>query len=59
MLADGLLTRFPKPNACVALHVAADLATGEIAVTPGFFLANVDSIDITIYGRGGHGARPH
>ncbi len=59
MIRDGLFTRFPKPDACVALHVAADLAVGEIGVTPGFFLANVDSVDITIFGRGGHGARPH
>ena len=59
MIRDGLFTRFPKPDACVALHVAADLAAGEIGVTPGFFFANVDSVDITIFGRGGHGARPH
>ncbi len=58
MIRDGLFTRFPKPDACVALHVAADLAAGEIGVTPGFFLANVDSVDVTIFGRGGHGARP-
>lgn len=58
MLRDGLFTRFPKPDACVALHVAADLPAGQIGVTPGFHLANVDSVDVTIYGRGGHGARP-
>lgn len=58
MLRDGLYTRFPKPDACVALHVAADLPAGQIGVTPGFHLANVDSVDVTIYGRGGHGARP-
>lgn len=58
MLRDGLYARFPKPDACVALHVAADLPAGQIGVTPGFHLANVDSVDLTIFGRGGHGARP-
>jgi hypothetical protein len=57
MIRDGLFTRFPKPDACVALHVAAD-PRGEIGVTPGFFLANVDSVDVTIFGRGGHGPGP-
>ncbi len=59
MLRDGLFTRFPKPDACVALHVSSDLAAGTVGFTPGFFLANVDSVDVTIYGTGGHGARPH
>jgi hippurate hydrolase len=59
MIRDGLFTRFPKPGAVVALHVAADLAAGDVGVTPGFHMANVDSVDVTIYGRGGHGARPH
>ena len=58
MIRDGLFTRFPKPDACVALHVAADLAAGEIGVTPGFFLANVDSVDVTIFGRGGMAPGP-
>jgi hippurate hydrolase len=59
MIRDGLFTRFPKPDACVALHVAADLPAGAIGVTPGFAFANVDSVDVTIFGRGGHGARPN
>jgi len=58
MIRDGLFSRFPQPDACVALHVAADLAAGQLGITPGYFLANVDSVDVTIYGRGGHGARP-
>lgn len=59
LIRDGLFTRFPKPTAVVALHVAADLAAGDVGVTAGFHMANVDSVDVTIYGRGGHGARPH
>jgi amidohydrolase len=59
MLKDGLFTRFPKPDYCLALHVDSDLAAGKIAYVPGFILANVDMVDITIRGVGGHGAYPH
>jgi hippurate hydrolase len=58
MLQDGLMDRIPRPDFAVALHVASDLATGKINYRPGFALANVDSIDIVIKGRGGHGASP-
>jgi hippurate hydrolase len=58
MLQDGLLDRIPRPDFAVALHVASDLATGQINYRPGYALANVDSIDIVIKGRGGHGASP-
>lgn len=59
MLDDGLFTRFPKPDYCLALHCDAELATGKVGVRGGFALANVDSVDITLVGRGGHGAYPH
>jgi amidohydrolase len=59
MLKDGLFTKFPKPTFAVALHDSAELPSGTIGYGPGFFLAAVDSVDITIYGRGGHGAYPH
>jgi hippurate hydrolase len=32
--------------------------TGKVTFRPGYALANVDSIDIVIKGRGGHGAHP-
>lgn len=59
MLKDGLFARFPKPDYAVALHVDANLATGKVGTRAGYALANVDSVDITIHGRGGHGAYPH
>jgi hippurate hydrolase len=59
MLADGLFTRFPQPDFCLALHVNAELPAGAIGVAEGFFMANVDALDITIRGVGGHGAWPH
>ncbi len=59
MLDDGLFTRFPKPDYCLALHAAANLEAGKIGYRPEYALANVDSVDITVRGIGGHGAWPH
>ncbi|HVM22417.1 MAG TPA: amidohydrolase [Sphingomicrobium sp.] len=59
MLDDGLYTRFPKPQYVLAFHDAAALPAGVIGITPGYALANVDSVDITVRGLGGHGAYPH
>jgi hippurate hydrolase len=59
MIADGLFDRFPRPNFCFALHVSHKLPAGQVAYTPGWSAANVDSVDIIIHGRGGHGARPN
>jgi amidohydrolase len=58
MLDDGLFTRFPRPDAAVALHVESSTPTGVVALRPGYTLANVDSVDIEVRGRGGHGASP-
>jgi hippurate hydrolase len=59
MLKDGLFERFPKPDFGVALHVDSTLAAGKVAVSGGYVLANSDAVDVTIKGRGGHGAAPH
>ena len=59
MLADGLYTRFPKPNFALGFHDNAFLETGKIGVTEGYTYANVDSVDVTVRGVGGHGAYPH
>ncbi|MFK7741434.1 MAG: amidohydrolase [Planctomycetota bacterium] len=59
MLADGLLTRFPRADYAVALHCSHDLAVGKVGVRAGPAMANVDSCDITLFGKGGHGAAPH
>lgn len=58
MLSDGLFTRFPKPDAIIAFHDAAVLPAGVVGITPGYALANVDSVDVTVRGVGGHGAVP-
>ncbi|HEX4440153.1 MAG TPA: amidohydrolase [Thermoanaerobaculia bacterium] len=58
MLKDRFMERFPKPDYAISLHDDARLPAGEVGFTPGYMWANVDSVDITVYGRGGHGARP-
>jgi hippurate hydrolase len=58
MLDDGLYQRFAKPDYILAFHDAAALPAGQIGVTKGYALANVDSVDITVKGVGGHGAYP-
>ncbi|MFO0868805.1 MAG: amidohydrolase [Pirellulales bacterium] len=59
MLDDGLFTRFPKPDFAIAQHVDAALPAGHLGIRAGYSLANTDSVDITVRGKGGHGAYPH
>jgi hippurate hydrolase len=59
MLQSGLFTRIAKPDYALALHVDSRTPTGKIGYRAGYALANVDSVDITVRGRGGHGAYPH
>ena len=58
MLADGLYTRFPKPDFVLAIHDTASLPAGKVGFTNGFALANSDSLHVVIFGKGGHGAQP-
>ena len=59
MLADGLFSRFPTPDYNIALHVDSSRPAGKVAFQSGYTYANVDSVDITVFGAGGHGAYPH
>ncbi|MBL9187667.1 MAG: amidohydrolase [Opitutaceae bacterium] len=59
MLTAGLYTQFPKPDFALALHTNAALPAGSIGTVEGPAMANVDSVDITVRGIGGHGAYPH
>lgn len=59
MLDDGLFEKFARPDYAIALHCRADLPTGSISMRGGYAMANVDSVDIEVFGRGGHGAYPH
>ncbi|NNC59629.1 MAG: amidohydrolase [Erythrobacter sp.] len=59
MLEDGLFEKFPKPDYVLGFHDAAQFPAGMIGYSPGYALANVDSVDISVKGIGGHGAYPH
>ena len=59
LLKAGLYNRFGKPDFALGFHDKSDLQTGHIGVTPGYTYANVDSVDVTVRGIGGHGAYPH
>jgi len=59
MVADGLFTRFPKPDYAVGLHVFETSApAGKVGLGAGYYYANSDTVDITVFGKGAHGARP-
>ena len=58
MIEDGLLTRFPKPDFALAVHDDARYPSGLIGFHAGPILSNSDALRITIFGSGGHGARP-
>jgi amidohydrolase len=58
MLRDGLYVRFGRPNYAIALHDNASMPAGKIGYCPGYFMANADSVNLTIRGVGGHGAVP-
>src|SRR2546428_4230366 len=59
LLKGGLYNRFGKPDFALGFHDKADLQTGHIGITPGYTSANVDSVDVTVRGVGGHGGYPH
>ncbi|MET7755909.1 amidohydrolase [Streptomyces sp. NPDC005389] len=57
MVADGLHTRFPRPDAVFGQHVAPG-PVGLYAHTPGLTMSAAAEVDIVIHGTGGHGSRP-
>ena len=59
MLADGLYTRFPKPQYAVAFHISSEYPTGTVVAEPGINSSSSDSVNIVIHGVGAHGASPH
>jgi amidohydrolase len=59
MLADGLYKRFPKPDYAIALHADPLQPAGVVSYTEGLAMANADTVDLLVKGKGGHGAAPH
>jgi amidohydrolase len=58
MVQEGLFERFPADQV-YALHNWPGLAPGKIAVGTGPMMAATDEVQITVRGKGGHGAMPH
>jgi amidohydrolase len=58
LLADGLYSRFPKPDFAIALHDSADVETGKVTYCPGYAMASSTSVDVIIRGVSGHGSKP-
>lgn len=56
MIEDGCLEGV---DMIYGAHVEVNFPVGQIAVNDGFVQAASDSFDITINGKGGHGAEPH
>ena len=57
-IENGLFTRFPKPNAALAYHINPELESGKIGLVGGPVFAGVKTAEITVFGKGGHGAYP-
>jgi len=57
MVDDGLVKRFPKPDIVLGQHVMP-LPAGQVAIRSGPSLSRSDSMEITMFGRGGHGSSP-
>ena len=58
MLADHLYERFGTPDLIIGLHDTNEHAAGTVGLTSGPAMASSTSVDVTIRGIGGHGARP-
>ncbi len=58
MIEDGVLED-PHVDRVYGLHLTSLYPTGQVLVRPGPVMASSDSIEVTIRGRGGHGAAPH
>jgi amidohydrolase len=56
MIEDGCLEGVDR---IYGAHVQSTLPYGQVGVTPGYAMAAADIFDVTIHGRGGHGATPH
>lgn len=58
MLADGLYTRFPKPDYALGFHVNSGMRTGTVSASDSLMYSSADAVDIVVHGVGAHGASP-
>jgi amidohydrolase len=58
MVSDGVMEN-PKPSAAFGLHLWSRIPLNQVVVQPGPLWANAGLFELTIRGKGGHGAMPH
>ncbi|MFM7470250.1 MAG: M20 family metallopeptidase [Nodosilinea sp.] len=58
MIQAGVLTN-PQVEAMVGLHLWNNLPLGTVGVRAGALMAATENFNLTIQGKGGHGALPH
>ncbi len=58
IVAAPAFTQLPAADIQLAFHDHAELPAGQAGFCDGFAMAAVDMMNITIYGKGGHGAAP-
>lgn len=58
LLDAGLYEKFPKPDFVFALHASPYQPAGVVGFKPGHALASIDTVDLLVRGKGGHGAWP-
>jgi amidohydrolase len=58
MIAAGVLEN-PRPRYMIGQHVMPELEAGKVGFRSGRYMASNDEINITVKGKGGHGAMPH
>jgi len=57
-IEKGLFKKFPVPDYALAYHINPEIESGKIGLIPGPIFAGVKTIEITVFGIGGHGAYP-
>ncbi len=58
MVREGLFEKYPV-EAVYGMHNWPGMPVGKVAATAGPMMAAMDSFDLVIRGKGGHGAMPH
>lgn len=58
MIKEGVLEN-PVPDVMFGQHVFPEMDAGKIGMKSGKYMASTDEINITVKGKGGHGAMPY
>lgn len=58
MIEDGVLSD-PVPEVALGLHLWNAMEVGRVGIARGPMMAGSDVFEITVHGKGGHGASPH